>query len=971
MRNNRIEENLVGVALAGNFGDFTRNEFLKNETRAESFLVASECDKFPSFSQPLPEGGNHWDVFDSPEEGCVDANSDGICDASYLITATTTDAFGRETAALVDHFPWVKENGWNLPTTTPVTLTDATITEDDGLPDAKGVADKTEFTFNVLYTGTTASSDIILWTNANDTTKSYALSLSATTTNDGDFINGEWYVFTGTFPQGKYGYHFEANGGAARFPTEGELKFTTGYSNVAFLPGIEASRLYIAEILNNQPHGDEDQLWEPNGYLDVEDLFLPENGKSSDGVYTKTSIAEGVIGEVNITPILQGNIYKSFLLDLEKWKNTDHVFADYRVIPYDWRLSIDDILNNGTESNGRLYYADAYNGTQPQYILNQLRQLAANSDTGKVTIIAHSNGGIVAKALLKRLGDANDPLLAKVDNTVLVAVPQLGTPQAIGALLHGFEQGLPFDWFPLLLDPETARVFASTSPMAYHLLPSPKYFSNSGVQIMTPLVNFEKGTTTKIFTDMYGGKIDTAPAFHDFLLGNEGRPQPKKDDTENPSKLKPNFLTYADSLHLEIDNWVPPETMQVYQIAGWGEDTLGGLTYKDRLECVKYDKRGICTATVPKMIYTPDEYIDGDGTVVTPSALAMSTLSPNVTRWWVDLLRYDTIFTFERGHKDIFEIPQLRNFIQKNILTQITKELPAYVSVSTPPTNSKKRLRYYLHSPLTLSVRDQYGNEISAGTSTIPNARFKRFGEVQSISLPADVVPTLVLNGTSEGSFTLEVQEVTGGTVTSTTTFTGIHSNVGTIATMEFPDGTIQNASPLRIDIDGNGTTDISYVSKLNGIVTSDIAPPEAKISVDPNTKDLKIEGVDENPTTVSKNGNVYTITDSSGNKTTLFFQKTFAGKRLTFAKLTAMQYGNEPKISLPSSSFIYLWNPALISQTIAVKKDMLIEAVYNKQKNQTTVLLKKKGMQMQKQIFVGLKVIKLTVDKGAVGYEI
>jgi hypothetical protein len=49
----------------------------------------------------------------------------------------------------------------------------------------------------------------------------------------------------------------------------------------------------------------------------------------------------------------------------------------------------------------------------------------------------------------------------------------------------------------------------------------------------------------------------------------------------------------------------------------------------------------------------------------------------------------------------------------------------------------------------------------------------------------------------------------------------------------------------------------------------------------------------------------------------------------------------------------------------------VLIEALYNKKKDQTTVLVKKKGTPMQKQVFAGLKVIKLVVNKGVVGYEI
>ena len=101
-------------------------------------------------------------------------------------------------------------------------------------------------------------------------------------------------------------------------------------------------------------------------------------------------------------------------------------------------------------------------------------------------------------------------------------------------------------------------------------------------------------------------------------------------------------------------------------------------------------------------------------------------------------------------------------------------------------------------------------------------------------------------------------------------------------------------------------------------------------------------------------------------------FQKTYSGKILTYAKLTAIQYGNNPKISVPSSSFLYIWllnNP--VSQTIVVNDMYAIEAVYDKAKNQTIVYLKKKGVQIQKQTFSGLRIVKLVMNKGAVGYEI
>ena len=134
---------------------------------------------------------------------------------------------------------------------------------------------------------------------------------------------------------------------------------------------------------------------------------------------------------------------------------------------------------------------------------------------------------------------------------------------------------------------------------------------------------------------------------------------------------------------------------------------------------------------------------------------------------------------------------------------------------------------------------------------------------------------------------------------------------------------------------------------------------------------------MDANPTTIVKNAdNFYTITDLAGHTTKLFFQKTFLGKLLTYAKLTGIQYDTATKITLPSSSFVYLWNilanpQTLLSQTIVVNDTYGIEAVFDAKKNQTTVLLKKKGVQIQKQTFTGLRIVKLTLNKGVVGYEI
>jgi pimeloyl-ACP methyl ester carboxylesterase len=565
-------------------------------------------------------------------------------------------------------------------------------------------------------------------------------------------------------------------------------------------------------------------LWEPNTSSDVPNLFLNPDGSSFRfDIYTKDVIDQEEI------PILGPNIYQHILSDLDTWKNHEHIIADYTIAPYDWRLTLDDILNYGNQlPDGRLYYSGDNRATSTPYIIQQLRSLVASSRTGKVTIIAHSNGGLVAKALLKRLQNAHDPLLEKIDNLVMVDVPQTGTPEAIGALLQGFNQGLPKEIFPFILNDATARQFASTSPMAYHLLPSSGYFSSIGSTIITPPVTFSDGSLTQSFISVYGHAVTNYTELHNFLLGTEGRLQASTDDTQSPLIASPALLSYAETKHTDLDNWAPPASTTVYEIAGWGNDTLSSINYYTGKICILPTTSGFCLRYAPVLQYSPETVVDGDGTVITSSSLAMSISSPNVTRLWLNLRDYNTNLlnfltfdSFSRAHADVFEVASLRELIRNNILTHSTAVLPQYLSATTPSFNSDdKRLLFRLHSPLALSVRDLQGHETSASTSTILGATYLRFGEVQYISVPANVSPTVHLSGISTGSFTLDVDQKSGDATVASTTFSGIPSATSTQASITFTDGTIANASLLAIDYNGDGATDISVKPQLGKIVT-------------------------------------------------------------------------------------------------------------------------------------------------------
>lgn len=719
------------------------------------------------------------------------------------------------------------------------------------------------------------------------------------------------------------------------------------FSNIIFLPGFEASRLYRGGVL-----GTENQLWEPNRDGDAEKLFLGEDGKSAySDIYTRD-----VIDEVNLSPVGQSNIYKSFLNDLENWKNEEGLIVDYAVIPYDWRLSISDILEGGTLSEGdRVSYIEE---SIDPYIKKKLRDLASTSKSGKVTIITHSNGGLVAKALVNALGPAETEKL--IDTIVFVATPQSGTPQAIGGVLQGFDQGIPKDWMPIFLSPKFARTLAHNMPSAYSLLPSKDYFTGQGSETNTPVISFREGALTQGWIGKYGDEIDTAEEMEDFLKESEGKVSSDSDELGSPSSINEELWEYAENTHQTLDeDWTVPDSVSLYQIAGYGEETLGSIEYWTGDVCVR-TFRGWCLEYQEKIQYTPKVVIDGDGTVVAPSALAMK----NARRYWVDLFDYNDS-NIDRQHSNILEIPQLREFIRENILTRSKKDLPNYISDTEPSyIGSGKRLQYVLHSPLHLSVQDRSGNKVGALSSDIPGARYKRFGEVQYISIPSDIPHSVFLDGFSDGSFTLEMREVGGDDVLASTIFSGIPSVSDTEVSMDVFGGTIESASPLRIDYDGDKSPDFVLKPKVNETVLlppPDETPPEVKISFDPRKKEVVVDGIDQGPTSVAYSvvretgGNhkqksrikTATLTDRSGNTTILTYGEKFPNRdKGTVVELISIKYKDDVERFFHGTELKYKWSMDYKMFASFLKtKNASVESHYRPKKGITLLMEKPRDL--------------------------
>jgi len=560
------------------------------------------------------------------------------------------------------------------------------------------------------------------------------------------------------------------------------------HDSILFLPGFEGSRLY---------QGDS-RLWEPLGDADVRSLFLESSGKPPAG---QNIVAKDVIDEA-YSP-LGPNVYKTFLANISNLKSAGDI-ADYSAVPYDWRLSFDDILSGSN-------------------IMSELSRLASSSQTGKVTIVAHSNGGLVAKALIQKLQNNHDPLLAAVDKLILVAVPQIGTPEAIASLLHGYKTGIPASWFAVLLSESAARQFGNTMPGAYALLPSEKYFS----VVDTPVVSSDSST------------ILSKSGLDQFLTDTAGRVAIDSGNLSAPVSLNSGLLTQADAAHDILDTWTAPDSLHVAQIAGWGmSDTLSGIDYVPgrclALSC------GTLFASIIKP--EPRWTVDGDGTVVIPSALY---LGGNAARYYVDLKSYNSLanqilnLRLTRKHFNILEIKGLNDFIDDIVDDKDLSVLPSYISSSYPmPTGGDSQLIYSLQSELSLNLYDTSGNHTGVSTTTsqieenIPNTYIRKFGDTTYIFTASSTKVKVIISGDKSTPKTpapvsFKVEKVTtkpgviaGNQIIASTTVIDDHADSHAKLVISVDD--ISSTSPMEI------FSEDSQVATVTPILDETVSVPDS-----------------------------------------------------------------------------------------------------------------------------------------------
>ncbi|HEY0011102.1 MAG TPA: hypothetical protein VGB97_04340 [Candidatus Paceibacterota bacterium] len=555
----------------------------------------------------------------------------------------------------------------------------------------------------------------------------------------------------------------------------------SGLSNVLFIPGLQGSRLY------ERVAGIENRRWELTPVLsqhDAQALYLNPDGSSMRAIYTKEGSA---IEKVDV-PFASFDLYHSFLGKLARLKQ-EGAMQDFTAFAYDWRMDPQGVVEEGTSYEG---------GTR--FVTDDVVRLAGTSATGKVTIIGHSNGGLVAKALLNRLQREGKEHL--VDVVILADVPQLGTPETLLPMLHG-DYGALTSYGGIYLNNVNARGLAAHMPDAYALLPSPGYFE----RVIDSVIDLSGAPSLRTAA----GVNAHVASFADFrrFIGGSGRSAPSKTDVETPSVLASSLLARAEETHEALDAWNPPHGVRVVEVAGWGLDTATGIAYTE--EPVRKCALFVCR-NATKLRHRALMAIDGDGTVVTPSQLA----GGNET-YVINLPEANRAAGKNWRHADVTESAPFHALFDE--LMRPTGTLPAFVSHNIPDAPSRSRMRMRVLSPVSLHTYDEAGRhtgpvrlpgqsaEVAYKEEEIPNSYYAEYGEGKYVGLPASGTVRVEMAGLASGTFTYEMESVSESGEVALVVFKDVPVATSTRATVSVVNGRIGDAS-LQLDMDGDGVVD-------------------------------------------------------------------------------------------------------------------------------------------------------------------
>jgi len=552
-----------------------------------------------------------------------------------------------------------------------------------------------------------------------------------------------------------------------------------GASSVLFLPGFQASRLY-EETIGGNPI----RHWTPLTGNNVRQLNMDSTGNSVNNIFTE-DVLDSVFG--------LGTVYQNFLASMDNLVATE-VISDYESYAYDWRYDVFNIVNNGTKYRNEI-----------RKLQSTVESLAADSYSGQVTIIGHSNGGLLGKALITELEAQGK--VALIDSFIMIATPQLGTPKTIASMLHGMEQAIRPAGLVTLVSEETMRAASVNMPGAYGLLPGGAYLNLRN----EPLIEFIPGTSTQSFVASYGNSIDSAFELDQFLRDTAGGRAAAETAAEAVA-LNAVLLDNAQLQRVILDEWTPPATVATYALVGTGRNTIRGVRYESFTErqcfLLLFDCREIDLYKPIPLIST-----EGDQTVMMVSAAADDD---RVKKYYVDLDGISNNLEREFIHYNITEAEA----VQQLVVNLIKNSVPVPIEFITdvPVLIDAAQVMIGAHSPVNLYIEDDLGRRTGfvdeRVIEEVPGTEFIKLGNSQYVFVPKEIDFTINIDSYDNGGMTMTVSDLTASEQTMRHKIPVAVITASTTIEVRYQAESLEN---LRVDEDGDG--EINYEVSKEGII--------------------------------------------------------------------------------------------------------------------------------------------------------
>jgi SepF-like predicted cell division protein (DUF552 family) len=482
-------------------------------------------------------------------------------------------------------------------------------------------------------------------------------------------------------------------------------------SSVIFFPGVQATRLYTD--LSGQSKF---KVWDPSSDAHINYLKMSQGGISAKKVFAKDIISELYLAKIPVY-----SLYTAFLQEMQRMQD-QHVIKETVKYGYDWRKSPQDIVTSE--------------------LIGQIEVMAAQSYSGKVSIVAHSYGGLVTKELLKKLKQQRKDYL--IDKVILVAVPETGAPSALFALLHGYDLQILKG---IILTSTSMASFVQYMPSIYHLLPVQAYARAIDLVFQQERYATALPVSISSIYNWFSNKISALSYTAPKAGSSASILQIKStgDVIGRPYMLKQEDVVLSGKYVSQSQVWQSDfstinSAYKIWSIAGVGIPTLAGMKYHASMCTIICSKKTIGAH--------PIHSTDGDGTVVLDAI--------------TNRLGYKVLFDLETlnkakktniKHANILESADLVKIINQILVAEVVAvDTPYIIDVEQQKDHRSKVYQIILEKNMFggfKSLQKSTGKIIDAGQvqiiDEIPASSVEQIGDqtiITSLTPPDEITIT-------------------------------------------------------------------------------------------------------------------------------------------------------------------------------------------------------------------------------------